>query len=193
MTAESDYITKVSAWSRKDLLRLTRRAGFTAHRFATNEDLARLLWQAVGKLRHGAKENAMKTSRAVTFHGAFSTKADAARKEHRVSGGYIRPTMIRGHRRFLVLARRTRSNPREHRPRVRIHRHTGRTFTLGKHSPWKGRMHRVNPARHHTSSGMSWVWLGVIAGGLWLLSRRPAEAVGPLPGVDWAPGPSGLE
>ena len=63
MTAESDYITKLSAWSRKDLLRLTRRAGFTAHRFATNEDLARLLWQAVGKLRHGAKENVIRRRR----------------------------------------------------------------------------------------------------------------------------------
>ena len=137
----------------------------------------------------------MKRGRAVTFHGAYSTKADAKRKEHRVAHGYIRPTTIRGHRRFLVLSR----NPAraEHRPRVTIGRRTGRTFTLGRHSPWKGRVRRVNP-RHRARSGggSGLLWLGLIAGGLWLLSRRNAEAV--IPVVETLPGtiiqgPSGPE
>jgi len=45
--------------------------------------------------------------RRVTFHGAFSHKADAVRKERQV-GGFIRPAFIRGSGRYLVL---TRTNP----------------------------------------------------------------------------------
>jgi hypothetical protein len=42
------------------------------------------------------------------FHGAVIEKARAVAKERQVSG-YIRPTMVRGQRRYLVLTRR---NPR---------------------------------------------------------------------------------
>jgi hypothetical protein len=47
--SEQEYIAKISAWSRKDILRVCRAAGITAHSLKTNEDLARLLWNAVGK------------------------------------------------------------------------------------------------------------------------------------------------
>ena len=47
----------------------------------------------------------MKRGRAVTFHGALGSKADARRKEHRVSGGVHPADTIGGHRRFLVLSR----------------------------------------------------------------------------------------
>lgn len=40
--------------------------------------------------------------RRVTFHGAYTTKADAVRKERRV-GGFIQPRMIRGRRRYVVM------------------------------------------------------------------------------------------
>jgi hypothetical protein len=46
-----------------------------------------------------------KKGRTVTFHGAFVKKTDAQRKEKKV-GGFIRPTRVRGQRRYLVLTRR---------------------------------------------------------------------------------------
>ncbi len=57
-----------------------------------------------------------KVGRRFVFHGSFSSKADARAKEHDV-GGFIRPTMIRGHRRFMVLTRKGHhsSNPGRHR------------------------------------------------------------------------------
>lgn len=42
--------------------------------------------------------------RKFTFHGAYGSKAAAVREERAV-GGFIRPTMIRGHRRYMVLTR----------------------------------------------------------------------------------------
>lgn len=49
-----------------------------------------------------------KAGRRLVFHGAFGTKAKAQRKERRVADAYIRPTRIRGHRRYLVLTRKGR-------------------------------------------------------------------------------------
>ena len=42
--------------------------------------------------------------RQFSFHGAFGSKA-AARSKERAVGGFIKPTMIRGHRRFVVMSR----------------------------------------------------------------------------------------
>lgn len=45
--------------------------------------------------------------RRVVFHGAFSEKAKAERKEARVRGAYLRRVELRsGGRRWLVLTRR---------------------------------------------------------------------------------------
>jgi len=49
-----------------------------------------------------------KRGRKVTFHGAFSSKAKAKRKEHISVGAYIRRVKIKGHVRWLVLTRRGR-------------------------------------------------------------------------------------
>src|SRR5262245_56307187 len=46
--------------------------------------------------------------RRFKFHGAFGSKAAAVRKERRVKHAFIRPTNIKGHRRYMVLTR----NPR---------------------------------------------------------------------------------
>lgn len=43
--------------------------------------------------------------RRVVFHGSFASKADAQAKERQV-GGFIRPTMIGGKRRYMVLTRK---------------------------------------------------------------------------------------
>lgn len=53
-----------------------------------------------------------KRGRQVTFHGAFSKKADARRKERQV-GGFIQPRTIRGRRRYVVMS----ENPRAKRDR----------------------------------------------------------------------------
>lgn len=101
------------------------------------------------------------------FHGAFTSKADAIRTEHRVHG-FIRPTTIQGHRRFLVLTRR--ENPRkghQSRPRVTVGRGV---FHLRSRSPWKGAIHRVNPGY---SGGMGWWLLGGLALVLLLSAKRP--------------------
>jgi hypothetical protein len=45
------YIKKLAAWSRADLLKVCRAAGITANKVKTNEDLALLLWERVGKHR----------------------------------------------------------------------------------------------------------------------------------------------
>lgn len=51
MTERDAYIAKLSQWSRADLLRTCRAAGLTAHRLASNEDLAALLWDATAPMR----------------------------------------------------------------------------------------------------------------------------------------------
>ena len=43
------YIARLSAWSRADLLRTCRAAGLTAHKAASNRELATILWDCVGK------------------------------------------------------------------------------------------------------------------------------------------------
>ncbi len=47
----------------------------------------------------------MKCGRKFCFHGAFSVKKDAKRREKKV-GGFIRPIRVNGRRRFAVLTRR---------------------------------------------------------------------------------------
>jgi hypothetical protein len=49
------YIKTLAAWSRADLLKVCRAAGITANKVKTNEDLALLLWERVGKHREGGK------------------------------------------------------------------------------------------------------------------------------------------
>ncbi len=49
----------------------------------------------------------MHCGRRVCFHGAFSSKADARRKERRVRG-FIRRLRIRGHVRYVVMTRKRR-------------------------------------------------------------------------------------
>jgi hypothetical protein len=46
-----------------------------------------------------------KTGRRFVFHGAFGSKAAAVRKERKV-GGFVKPTRIKGTRRWLVLTRK---------------------------------------------------------------------------------------
>jgi hypothetical protein len=48
-----------------------------------------------------------KRGRTVVFHGAFSSKADAVRKEKSV-GGFIEKTTIHGKTRFVVMTKRTK-------------------------------------------------------------------------------------
>lgn len=43
-----------------------------------------------------------KRGKVTTFHGAFSKKSDAKKKEHKVKGGFIQPVKIHGHRRYIV-------------------------------------------------------------------------------------------
>jgi hypothetical protein len=45
----------------------------------------------------------MKVGKKVVFHGAFKSKADAEKKERQV-GGFIRPSTMRGSRRFVVMS-----------------------------------------------------------------------------------------
>jgi hypothetical protein len=49
-----------------------------------------------------------KRGRVVTFHGAFTSKAAAVRKERAV-GGFIQPRTIRGHRRYVVMSEHRRN------------------------------------------------------------------------------------
>lgn len=49
-----------------------------------------------------------KRGKRVVFHGAFSSKADAKRKERAGSGRFIVPRTIKGHRRFIVMSERSR-------------------------------------------------------------------------------------
>jgi hypothetical protein len=46
-----------------------------------------------------------KQGRKVTFHGAYSKKEDAVRKERQVDG-FIREITVRGRRRYAVMTRR---------------------------------------------------------------------------------------
>jgi hypothetical protein len=46
---KTEYATRLSSFSRKDLLKLCRRAGFSANSLKTNEELINLLWEKVGK------------------------------------------------------------------------------------------------------------------------------------------------
>lgn len=48
-----------------------------------------------------------KRGRKFTFHGAFSTKAKATRKERSV-GGFIRKVRVRGDTRYVVMTRKRR-------------------------------------------------------------------------------------
>lgn len=50
-----------------------------------------------------------KRGQRVVFHGAFSSKSRAVAKERKLGkGAYVRPTTIKGHRRYMVLTRRGR-------------------------------------------------------------------------------------
>jgi hypothetical protein len=44
-----EYGQKLSTFTRKDLLKLCRAGGFTAHKLATNEELIDLLYAKFGK------------------------------------------------------------------------------------------------------------------------------------------------
>jgi hypothetical protein len=46
-----------------------------------------------------------KRGRSVTFHGAYSSKADAKRKERQVHG-FIKRTKVRGSTRYVVMTER---------------------------------------------------------------------------------------
>lgn len=48
----------------------------------------------------------MKTGKQVIFHGAFSAKSDARKKEHQITGAFIHGYNIKGHRRFVVMTPR---------------------------------------------------------------------------------------
>lgn len=49
----------------------------------------------------------MRTGRMVEFHGAFSTKAKAKKKERKVSGAYVQRVRMKKHGvRYLVLTRK---------------------------------------------------------------------------------------
>lgn len=48
-----------------------------------------------------------KKGRKFTFHGAYSTKSKAVRKERKVKG-FIRRVKVRGSTRYLVMTRRGR-------------------------------------------------------------------------------------
>lgn len=49
----------------------------------------------------------MRIGRMVEFHGAFSTKAKAKKKERQVSGAYVQKVRMKKHGvRFLVLTRK---------------------------------------------------------------------------------------
>jgi hypothetical protein len=86
--------------------------------------------------------------RRVLFHGAFTAKADAVRKEREV-GGFIRPAVVRGSRRFMVLTRRDQA---------------------------ASARQRRNP---EDDGGAGWLWLLLLGGGLRVLSgAAPAPSVG---------------
>ncbi len=55
--------------------------------------------------KKGGKRMA-KRGRKVTFHGAFSSKADAVRKEKAGPGRFIRKIRVRGQTRYAVMSRR---------------------------------------------------------------------------------------
>lgn len=48
----------------------------------------------------------MKIGRRTVFHGAFTSKKRAIRKERRVKGGFIQRVRIKGHPRYLVRSRK---------------------------------------------------------------------------------------
>lgn len=48
---KTEYVIKLSQWSRGDLLKTCRAAGLTAHRLRSNEQLAELLWDATAPMR----------------------------------------------------------------------------------------------------------------------------------------------
>jgi hypothetical protein len=58
------------------------------------------------------------TGRTVNFHGAFKSKARAAKKE-RQRGGFLKPVTIKGHRRWLVMTDRGKRPPSAGRSRSR--------------------------------------------------------------------------
>jgi hypothetical protein len=49
-----------------------------------------------------------KRGRTVIFHGAYSSKADARKKERARSGAYIIERKIRGRKRYIVVSDRWR-------------------------------------------------------------------------------------
>jgi hypothetical protein len=89
--------------------------------------------------------------RRVTFHGAFSDKADAIRKERQVHG-FIKPAMVRGARRYVVM--------------------TGNRPARARAS----RDHPVSAGTSRASGAGDWsVWLlGAGALALWFLAKAPA-------------------
>jgi hypothetical protein len=46
--------------------------------------------------------------RKVKFHGAFKSKAAAKRRERAGSGRYIEEVTVRGHKRYVVISRRSK-------------------------------------------------------------------------------------
>ncbi len=49
----------------------------------------------------------MKKTSVIVFHGAFCNKAKAKAKERKVKG-FIRIAKVRGHRRYIVMAKKGR-------------------------------------------------------------------------------------
>jgi hypothetical protein len=46
-----------------------------------------------------------KRGRAFGFHGAFSKKADAVRKERTIRGAFVKRIRVRGQTRYVVMSR----------------------------------------------------------------------------------------
>lgn len=52
-SARQTYITTLSGYDRPTLLKLTRAAGFAAHKLQTDLDLILLLWEKIGRFKKG--------------------------------------------------------------------------------------------------------------------------------------------
>lgn len=133
--------------------------------------------------------------RRFTFHGAFGSKAAAVWKERKVHG-FIRPTKIKGHRRYMVLTRnpswevrrpmgggsfgvvskhRTRSGAEKKlRQEQRGARRQGGYSQDYIAERASSRRHRHNP---ESKGGGKSLAIGLLAVGALLLFRRPTVPV----------------
>lgn len=50
---EVEYAERLKGFTRKELLKLCRAAGFAAHKLDSDEKLIHLLWMTIGRLRAG--------------------------------------------------------------------------------------------------------------------------------------------